>query len=213
MKIRLRTTCNLNTCPYRTKMAESGCMWEYISSKNSISIAELALILNRNREDIIAIVKGAKTKIIKDVIIKRILTTPKIFKCCAYCGKAFNLKLQDKETYVCQAKCLKKIHYSHVESFYKKPISHVLLILATYLNIGIIAKLLKISNKDVKNMYLKIFGDDSLLTKHKDSKNKFRKRKEVLKFRSGLSKKTKSLNFNIIEKRIEELEGSIKGGV
>jgi len=204
MKINLETSCNLKTCPYNSKNINSHCIWDYSSSKKSVSVTELSLILNQNKNDIDSIVKKAKTKIIKEVSKQKLLKLQVCIKYCYKCGKAYSIKLIRKNLYVCKKKCTGINYYTNVERIYNKPISHILVILSSLMNIGMIANLLKLANKSIREMFVRIFGDDTLLKRRRDLREcKFKKRKEKLNFKLPFARRIKSLSFSIVNKKIK----------
>lgn len=168
MKIKLEAACSLRTCPYNKDTVTSNCMWEYISSKNSISLMELALISKQNKTDLKKILDRAKFKLVKTVLDRKLAIYSSKINYCYKCGKAYRLrKLRMKANYVCKDKCLNincKLKCK-LDSIYKKPISHVLIILASSANTGLIARFLKVSNRSIKELYIEIFGNMNLLKK------------------------------------------------
>jgi len=78
------------------------------------------------------------------------------------------------------------------------------------MNIGIMGDLLKLANKAVREMFVKIFGDDTLLTKRRDLREyKFKKRKEKINFNLIFAKRIKSLSFSILNKKIKNFTKTI----
>jgi len=203
MKIRLEAACMLYTCPYHTFNVESHCIWEYTSSKKSISTTELSIILNKNKKTIENILQNAKFKIINTVIKRKLITTPLKLHYCYQCGKAYDLK-QVNNHYICRDECkrYKPPIIKHIEREYQKPISHILIVLSTLIKLSVIAKLLKTTNKTIKNLYISIFGDSSLIYRVKDIKNtSFKKRNKRLDI-NVLGKRSKTLSFSRVENKI-----------
>lgn len=205
MNIRLKDICKLYTCPYNKSTVASNCIWEYITSKNSISITELSIILSKDIYLLNNIVDSAILKTIEYTIKNKINNNIINIKYCNKCGKAYNLIFVDNN-YICYNNCYTHNIKYFLENKYKKPISHILMILADCLDINNIARLLKMNTKEVKKLYALILGDYNILTKLKN--NLFCKRKKVLKFKK-IGRRPKSLSFSSFNRKINLLNGII----
>jgi len=195
MRIKLRTTCKLKSCPYNTTQIKHNCIWKYVCSKNTISITELSIILKKDKADIENIIKDAKEKLIKVVAKQKLITFKIVFKYCYKCGKSYNLK-KNKNNYICIENCKEYNIYEHLEKRFNKPISHILYVFSKILGIGYIAKLINVSNKAAKDMYIRIFGDSSLLIKNIPSEDIiFKKRKKILNIRSPILHPEKDIKY------------------
>jgi len=206
MKIRLRTACRLKSCPYNTTQIKHNCIWKYVCSKNTISITELSIILKKDKTDIKNLIKSAKEKLIKFVAKQKLITFKIIFKYCYKCGKSYNLK-KEGNNYICIENCKEYNMYEQLEKKFNKPISHILYVFSKILGISYIAKLINVSNKAAKDMYVRIFGDSSLLVKSKEIEDIiFKKRKKILNIRDiTFSKKSKSNFLNCVKLEIKNI--------
>jgi len=206
MKIELKTACKLKNCPYNTTQVEYNCMWKYVSSKNTISITELSIIQKKDKSDIENTIKSAKKKLIESISKKKLITFKIIFKYCYKCGKAYNLKKYENN-YICAENCKEYNIYEQLEKRFNKPISHILYVFSKILGIGYIAKLINVSNKAAKDMYIRTFGDSSLLVKSKEIEDiMFKKRKKILNIRDiSFNKKPKSNFLNYVKHEIKNI--------
>lgn len=204
MRICLSSACQLSSCSYHTEATSSHCIWAYINSKNTITPTELAIILGKNPREVEDILKQIKIKLAQNKI-KQYLQAHKVsLHYCHKCGRAFDLKKKGDQ-YVCVSHCKKINNYQNIEQIYQKPISHVLITFAGFVNTNMIANLLQISNKAVKDTFIRVFGDASLLLKFKDSKEvMFKKRTKKLKLRS-LGAVPKDISFNTLAKKAKNL--------
>ena len=213
MQIKLEGTCSLASCPYHTTEVESGCMWEYISAKKSISITELSIIMQKDVKYIINVLKSAKLKIIKYVVYHKLVTNVPNIKDCYKCGKAYNLK-KEKNNYVCKDMCIDMCIdiklmpiIRNIEKTYNKPISYILSTLASLINLSTISKVLKLSNKLTKQLYITVYGDASLFSRHKDLKTKtFKRRNKKIALRTVFGKRNKNLSFYVINNNIKNFK-------
>lgn len=204
MRIYLNSACQLTSCSYHTEATSSHCIWAYINSKNTITPTELAIILGKNPHEVEDALKQIKIKLVQNKI-KQYLQTHKLsLHYCYRCGRAFNLKEKD-DKYACVSHCKKSNNYQNIERLYQKPISHILITFAGFINTNMIANLLQTSNKAVKDTFIQVFGDASLLSKFKDSKEVgLKKRTKKLKLRS-LGTVPKEISFNILAKKVKNL--------
>lgn len=206
MKITLEGTCSLETCPYYTPVVKSGCIWEYASSKNSISVVELSIILRRDKKEILNIIKRAKLKMIKTAVKQKLVAKTPNIKYCYKCGKAYNLRKGGMDKYVCDDTCVDIKMRVPIEKTYNRPISCILALLPTIMNLSMIAKLFKTSNKLTRQLYMAIFGDSSLLIRDRDLKeSEFKRRIKRLKIRKTFDKRARDFSFTDIDKKIENL--------
>lgn len=209
MKVKLEAACGLNKCPYYSNRIESRCIWEYVYTKNSISIVELSLILGIPENKISTTLKEIKMKLINKYIDQKLITSKTDLKYCNKCGSVYDLKKKG-DIYECIKKCKKSNQVRNIENRFKKPINHILIILSANLGIGSISKTVGYSNKSVKDMYVKIFGDDSILARYKDIKELcFTKRKDKLQIRNILKIKNKSMSFPSVKRKIKKLKTEV----
>lgn len=210
MKIQLEAICTLETCPYNVSTIETNCLWKYASEKGSISPTELAIILNINKENLYSIFQNAKLKIIKMKIKQKLATTIFKIKYCSLCGKAFDLKMVNNK-YICRKECMVSTKIiDKIQEEFKKPISYILSLLPTLIKFSIITRLLKVSNKSVKDMYKAVFGDSSLIIRLKDIKDPFFKKRTRRLNINLLGRKAKLLSFPSIEKQILNFKEDLK---
>jgi hypothetical protein len=209
MRVPLIKACNVNSCQYYSNTTQSHCIWVYINSKNSITPTELAIILNKNPIEIENTLKQIKIKLAQ-ARLKQYLNNHFIhLHYCHKCGRAFNLKKKKTDEYVCVSHCRKNNVYEYLESFYKKPISHILVAFASLINTNMMSNLLQVPNKIVKDTFIKVFGDSSLLVKFKDSKETtiLKKRTKKLKLRSlnnNNNKVPEDISFNTLATKIKK---------
>lgn len=205
MRVPLKLACNVKSCSYHTETTMSHCIWAYINSKKTITPTELAIILGKNPIEVEDILKQIKIKLAQ-AKLKQYLNSRsiKLHYCCK-CGRAYDLKKKGDQ-YICVSHCKKINIYSSIENIYDKPISHILIVFASTINTNMIGDLLQMPNKSVKDTFIKIFGDSSLLSKFKDSKEVkiLKKRTKKLKLRSIVNI-SKTISFNTLAKRVRSL--------
>lgn len=203
MRISLNTACKAGSCPYYTTATLSHCVWAYINSKNTITPTELAIILGKHPQDVENTLRQIKIKLAQSKLKQYLQTHSYPLRYCHKCGRTFNLKEKSNE-YVCASHCKKSNPYEHIERVYQKPISHILLVFASFINLNMIAELLQLSNKNVKDLFIQVFGDASLLSKFKDSKEvTFKKRTKKLKLRA-LGSVPESISFNTLARQAKK---------
>jgi len=166
MKILLQKPCAVLSCSYHSQATASHCIWEYASSRSSLSPTEIALLLGVSKETVLAILCNAKHKLIRNHVQQKLTTTLFNLNYCNSCGRTYNLIQQGGAWRCIEQAC--RPRYTHLETlFNNKPISHILVTLANLLNVSTIAKLLNMSTKHVREMYKDTFGNLVLLSKNK----------------------------------------------
>jgi hypothetical protein len=203
MRISLKKACGVISCPYHASTILSQCVWAYINSKKTITPTELAVVLGKNPTEIENILKQIKIKLAITKLKRYLNTRPIKLHYCYKCGRAFDLKKKG-DHYICISHCKKINIFQNIENVYNKPISHILMMFAFTINTNMIANLLQYSNKNVKDTFIKIFGDSSLLSKFKDAKEAkiLKNRTKKLKLRS-LSKIPKGISFNTLARKVK----------